>query len=1107
MPMIACSRSTAPPCPSMPGQQPAFVYRPLTARFFLSCLFLLVCASSLFARPTDTGVNINERNAPLERIFELIKSQTGYNFVYTEGFFKKARKVSIKVKDATLKDVLEICLRDQSFTYTILEADRLVVIREKEPVPVPMPLTVLLPKDIKGTVSNEKGEPIAGATINVKGSQQSAVTNEQGVFTLNGIADNAVLVVSNIGYDTKEIPVAGKTEVSIQLTIKIGALDDIVVIGYGTQRRAEVSTAISSVKAKDFVKGAVGDAAQLIRGKVAGLAVITPDGNPTATAQIKLRGVNSIANSASALILIDGVPGSFTSVAPEDIESIDVLKDGAAAAIYGTRGTGGVILITTRKVNGETPPTIDVNTYVTTQSITRKLDFMSADQYRELVAQGKPGAYDFGSNTNWLDEITRTPVSQVYNMSLRAGNRSTNYIVSMEYRKLQGIIDKSNNTVFFPRLEVNHAMFNNKLKLNMNVQGYAQSFNAISDGGSYRGDIYRNGITYNPTDPVRQPNGSWTQHTDKTDYVNPLSLLEETKGKNLNNSLRTIGSATFRPVTGLTLKLLGSRDLYNSVRGYYETKQHISTIRDGRNGFASRGTTRTTDDLMELTGEYARTLGDHQLTGLVGYSWRKYYSENYWMQNWDFPTDFYSYNNMGSGKALSRGQAPESSVAEESKLIGAFARINYNFRNRYLLMASIRREGSTRFGTDHKVGNFPAVSAGWDIAGENFMQKLAAVSMLKLRVGYGVTGTEPERMYRSLNLINFNSFAYHNGEWIQVVSQASNPNPDLRWEKKEEVNLGLDFGFLNNRITGSVDVYKRTIRDMIFYDYPVPVVPYLFNTITANAATMWNRGIEVVVNATAIESGKFSWNTSVNYAFNENKVTSFTNNRFQTLNRPMDVGSTGEPIQSTTHRLELNAPVGNFFGYRAVDIDDNGHWLIMGKDGKPKPIAQQQPDDKQVLGNGLPTQYLNFNNTFTYGNFDLNITMRGAFNFEILNMARMFYGVPSALNRGNVLTSAYDDIYGKRPLADNQEQQYVSYFIEKGDYWKIDNVTLGYNVPVSAAFVKRVRVYAAASNLATFTGYSGIDPEVSVGGTAPGVDDRNRYPAVRSFTFGAYLTF
>ncbi|MFC4212472.1 SusC/RagA family TonB-linked outer membrane protein [Pedobacter lithocola] len=959
---------------------------------------------------------------------------------------------------------------------------------------------------ITGKVTDQAGVTLTGVSIKVKGQNTGAVTDDKGNYAIIVNNVSAVFIFSYLGFTTQEVAIGDRRIVNVQMIAVPNSLNEVAVIGYGTQKRERVTSAVATVKAENFAKGAVTDAGQLLRGKVAGLSVVTPDGNPTGVSQINLRGITTIVSGREPLVLIDNVPGTLTTVAPEDIESIDVLKDGSAAAIYGTRGTNGVILITTKKVNGETPPTLEINSYFTTQRITRKLDFMSPSQYRELVSMKKIGAFDYGASTDWLKEVTQTPFSQVYNASLKGGTNKTNYIANFNYRRQEGLIRKSNNNIMYPRLEVNHQMFDGKLKFNVNLNGYQQEYFSGADGSAFRTDVYRNALTYNPTDPIRDAQGNWTEHTDKTDYANPVSLLEETDGLIQNSNFRTLGTITYSPINDLKVMLLGSRDLFNSTRGYYESKQHLSTRRDRRNGYASRGTTRSVEDLAELTATYSKAIDDHDFTALGGYSWRQTNYQDYYMQNWDFPADDFTYNNMGAGLALKRGEAQQNSYQRENKLVGYFFRLNYSFKNRYLLMASVRREGSSKFGTNYKYGSFPAVSLGWNLIRESFLSDSKVVSALKIRGGYGITGTEPSEPYMSLDRLNFNTQILVNGQWIQAINPSTNANPNLRWERKQETNLGVDFGFLNNRITGAIDLYKRTTKDLLL-DYTVPTPPYLYNTIRANAASMENKGIEVQLNFRAIERTNFSWNTTINYSTNRNKLVSLSDENFQLASGYFDAGDTGEPIQQRISRVQIGQPIGNFWGFKSLDIDQNGYWIIEGKDGKPKPIAQQQADDKQVIGNGLPKHFLNWNHSFAYKNFDLNIIMRGAFGFQILNTSRMFYEAPVMLTRGNVLSTAYDNVYGKRPLADNQSLNYVSYYIENGDYWKIDNITFGYNLKLKNTPVKSMRLYLSGSNIATITKYKGIDPEVSMAGLTPGLDNRNRYPATSTYTIGAMLNF
>lgn len=512
---------------------------------------------------------------------------------------------------------------------------------------------------ITGKVVDKNGEPIIGANVVAKGTTNGTVTDVDGNFTLD-VSDNVILQISYIGYLTQEVPVSNKTVITVRLVEDTQSLDEVVVVGYGTQKKGEIASAISSVKSDNFVKIPTTDAAQLIRGQVAGLNVVTPDANPVGKSQITLRGAGTLKSSTTPLVLIDGVPGDMDTVSPDAIEQIDILKDGSAAAIYGTRGTNGVILITTKNAKGEMPTEIDVNAYLATQQITRRLSFFDADGYRNLVAQGKPGTQDDGATTDWLDEVMQTPLTQIYNISLRGGSKNTNYVASFEYRGIEGIMKCTKNQMYYPRVDLTHRMFDNKLKLTAHLSGYKQTYFAGSDDDNgFNKEVYRNAITYNPTTPVKDANGKWSESPSKTDYPNPVGLIEEIEGENQATNLRMHASASFTPIDGLEIKYLVSSNNYNQVRGYYETTNHISSYKNGRSGFASRGTKRKVDDMSELTASYRKTIKDHTFNILAGYSWMRTNYQFYWMQNFNFPSDDYTYNGMGTGQALKDGRANE----------------------------------------------------------------------------------------------------------------------------------------------------------------------------------------------------------------------------------------------------------------------------------------------------------------------------------------------------------------------------------------------------------------------------------------------------------------
>lgn len=1062
-----------------------------------ACVFQIVAVNS---EAQNTLIQLETEVVTVGQLIHQIEKQTDYLVVFRNREVDTERIVTVRKKSGKIISYLEDAFKNTDITYEF--DNKYILLLKKNSTDKPAPVHQQT-KKITGTVTDNNGEPIIGANVVIKGTTTGTITDFNGRYTLE-VPQGAILQISYIGFLTKELAVGNNKTADVRLSEDMQSIEEVVVVGYGTQKKGEVASSISTIKSENFVKSPTTDAAQLIKGQVPGLSIITPDADPTSTAQISLRGITTLKANASPLVLIDGIPGDLNSVSPDDIEQIDVLKDGSAAAIYGTRGTNGVILITTRNATGEMPTEVDVNAYISTQQITKTLPFMKADEYRQRVQEGWAGGQDDGSSTDWLDEVTRTPFTQIYNISMRGGSRTTNYVASFEYRGLNGLIKRTNNEMFYPRIEITHRMFNNKLKLNASLSGYKQTYFSGSDGGGYNSEVYRNALIYNPTTPVYDKDGNYSE-SSKNEYYNPISLLNEVEGENQATNLRMFANVTYTPVEGLDIKYLFSSNTYNQVRGYYESQKHKSSWRDGKNGYASRGSTRKNEDLSELTVQWRKTVFEnHSFTLLGGYSWQKTHYQNFYMQNFNFPSDDYTYNNMGAGQALKDGRGTEFSEANESRLIGYFGRLNYSYKGKYMFAASIRHEGSTKFGADHKWGNFPSVSAAWNIKGESFLEDMEALSILKLRAGYGVTGTVPTDPYMSLNTLNFGTYVYYHNEWIKTIRPDSNANPDLRWEKKKEINVGFDFGFLEDRITGNIDYYNRKTEDLL-WDYDVPSPPYLFSNMVANAGSMRNQGIEVGVTAIPVQTKDFQWTTSMNYSTNKNELLSLSNDQFISSGYS-DQGSTGEPLQTNTHRIQEGQPIGNFWGYKSVDIDENGHWIIEGADGNPKPISQQQPTDKQIIGNGLPKHYLNWNNSLSYKNFDLNITMRGAFGFDILNMPRLQYETPVMLSRGNVLSAAFETKYGKVPLAADQELQYVSYYIENGRYWKIDNVTLGYTFHFNT-WINRLRIYGTVSNLATITGYSGIDPEVSISGLNPGVDNKNRYPSTRTYTLGVSVKF
>ena len=968
-------------------------------------------------------------------------------------------------------------------------------------------LTALAQQKVTGKVKDSSGEPVIGASVVVKGNNtMGTITDFDGNFMLD-VPAKSVLVISYIGYVTQEVPTAGKNSLEIVLKEDTKTLDEVVVIGYGTQRKGDVTSSVASVKADNFVKGAVKDVGQLIQGKVAGLAITNPNGDPTGSTQIRLRGTNTIGGANTApLVLIDGIPGELGTVAPEDVESVDVLKDGSAAAIYGTRGTNGVILITTKQAKGVDINQVEYNGYVSTSLIAKKLDMLNADEFRTLYPD-----QDHGADTDWIDEISRTPVSHVHNLSLMGGNSKTNYIANLNYASRQGIMKKSDFESFQGRIEVTHRMFDDKLKLKFGLFGKKNQMESTTNGGSFRGWVYGQATRRNPTDPVRNEDGTWNENVSKFEYENPLALLYEAEGNVKKTQLRYNGNIVYNPIKDLTLSAVFSYIRDNMNRGYGETLNHISALRDGLAGWSSVGAYTKMEKLMELTAQYSKEIGAHKFTVLGGYSYNETDFEELWIDNYGFQDDYFcGWHNIGIGSALKDGKANIGSKKTPTNLIGFFGRATYSFKNRYLLMGALRYEGASQlWGTDNAWGLFPSVSVGWRITEEAFMKNQKIFDDLKLRVGYGVTGSQPKNPFLGVAMLKYGSYAFVNGNWIQTIVPASNPNPDSKWEEKKETNIGLDFVSWGGRLSGSIDYYNRDV-DGLIYEYGVPTPPNLYNKTMANGGTMRNRGVEVLVTVVPVQNKDFEWSTTGTFSLNSNKLISLSGSIFKSDYDYFNTGTVEYSGQvADSHRVQVGESIGNFYGFKVVDVDSEGRWIYEDRNGELVNYKDftHAPEDKHVIGNGLPKWYAGWNNTLRYKNFDLNVTMRGAFGFQIINGGRMNYENVKNSRFENRLKSVNDLVFGKHTLSSEVEPEFNSYYVENGDYWKIDNITLGYSFGQVGKYIKSLRVYGSVLNALTITGYKGIDPEVSTDGLTPGYDTRDRYPSVRSFTFGVNVKF
>lgn len=954
---------------------------------------------------------------------------------------------------------------------------------------------------VKGVVKDANGEAIIGASVIEKSNAKNGtVTDIDGNYTLK-VKRGATLTISYIGYISQETKGG-----NIILEEDLKSLNEVVVIGYGTQKKADVTSAVVSVKAEDFTKGNFNDAGDLIKGKVAGLTITRPSGDPGATTQISLRGIATVSGNAQPLVLVDGVPGSLSSVPPENIASIDVLKDASAAAIYGTRGAGGVIIITTKTGQREQRTEVTYNGYVSFSTWAKKADFMTSSDIRA----GKTTFNDEGYDTDWLDAISRVGVTQNHSISLSGGNVKTSYFGNFTYRKAEGVMKKTGNESMSVAFDMSHWMLNDMLKLNIKVNADQYQYD-VNDATT----IYRQAVIRNPTSPIWNEDGSYNEGS-LLQYWNPVSLQNEQSGKNKSQTVKMTGNLTFEPIKGWQTNLMLSKDQTINRGGNYYTSNHSLqgvNQKGSYSGSASQSGYTSEATYLELTSKFMKNFNNvHRLDALAGYSYSEDVYDDASMWNGNFPTDYFSYYNMGLGSKLTDGQASMSSSKNSSKLIGFFGRVSYGYADRYNILASLRYEGSSKFGDNHKWGAFPSVSLGWNIMNESFMKSTKSwLNNLKLRAGWGITGVIPGSSYLSLLRYSYNGGNYYrNGKWNKGLKAASNPNPDLKWETAREFNVGIDWSVFNDRLSGSFDYYNKKTSDML-YDYTVPSPPNLYTTTTANVGEMRNTGFELMIKGVPVQTKDWRWETQATLQHNSNKLVSLSNDLYQTDNTQWLQG-VGDPVTQYTHRVAVGESLGQIWSLKAVGVSDQGLFLIENpKTGQCAEFYQEMRNDYdnwyEYMGSGIPKFTLGWNNTINYKDFDLSLQCNGQFGYKIINQQRVFY--ENNAHAYNKLKSAADAIGGNRPLSGAQSQVVTSYYIEQGDYFKLSSLTLGYTyTPKKKTYIQNARLYGSVYNVFTITKYKGTDPELgSDNFWTAGVDDRDKYPTVRSFTIGLNVTF
>ena len=979
--------------------------------------------------------------------------------------------------------------------------------------------TVMLAQNkVSGTVVDASGEPLIGVSVLEDGTTNGGITDFDGKFTLT-VKSGAKLTFSYVGYTSQTLAAANGMKVTLQEDNTV--LNEVVVVGYGTMRRKDVTSSITTVQAKDLNKGVFSDPASMLQGKVAGLTVTT-SGDPNGTPSITLRGASSLREGAAMqpYYVIDGIPGvDISMVSPDDIESIDVLRDATATAIYGSKAANGVIIITT-KTGGKTERTnVSYNGYVAFDKVSKTLDVASANDIRNYVkANGIDYAYDKSANTDWQKEVLRTGVSHNHNLSINGGGAKTKYMASINFMDRQGVVDGSHMNRLNIRSLLSSKVLKERLELSVGLNAmYGKNENMSmgkrGNGSGKEGQSVLDAMNYfNPTIPIKNPDGTWSTGDGSANY-NPLSIINEDPSETIWKRNQIVAKASLKIIEGLVWNANYSFDHFQSTFSSYHSHSTQLVPYNAYNGTANRSTYFGNNHTFETYVNYDHTFAKvHKLALMAGYSWEERNTgDGFGLTVHNFFDDYLKWNQLTYAGAIDGMPAVQSGTKERIRNISFYGRVSYSYNSRYMLQATIRRDGSSVFADGHRWGTFPSVSAAWNVTEEPFMANQKVFDNLKLRLGYGVSG----------NALGFGAysgvatygatgttFVYNGNSWA-ILGATKLANPDLKWESTGMFNVGLDYGFLNNRINGSIEFYHKKTKDLI-WDYPVSTVIYPFDTIAANVGEITNKGIEFTINFDAIRTKNFNWMTTLNLSHNKNTVNKLSNDKFQTSTFEQgDPMVAGVSANGYTQRVIEGEPLGTFYLYEYAGTGNDGKatYYVRDANGNKTGETTSSPEykDRYIAGNAQPKLTFGWNNTLSLKNWTMTLFFTGVLGNKIYNGSRAHYTAPDFFAGGkNVLKEFITD----RPYSDNLSNIPSDRFLEKGDYLRLQTLTLGYTFDKLGDWLQSLQIYATCNNVFTITGYKGLDPEVRMDGIDPGVDYRwSTYPHTRTFMAGLRVNF
>ena len=1077
----------------------------------LTTFLILISVVCVFASETysqSKKLNLNMKNATVKEVLSAIEDQSEFKFMYSGKVIDVNREVAMNEENAKIEDALKSLFAGTDVDFTI--ENRIIVLSSTSLTNNELTSTQQQ-KSISGKVTDSTGASLPGVSIAVKGTTTGTVSDIDGNYTLN-IPTNAItLVFSFVGMKTQEIEIGSKTKINVTLVDESIGLDEVVAIGYGKVKKSDVTGSVSSLSENNLSTGMVVAPQQAMQGKISGVNISLNSGEPGANSSVRIRGGTSINASNNPLYVIDGVPvafdeGSYTTASSRqtrtannplaminaaDIKSIDILKDASATAIYGSRGANGVIIVTTKQgIVGRSK--ISYETFMEVSKIRKKIDVLSGEEFRSYITSHPEikNWKDGGTVTDWQDQIFRTAFSHSHNLAFSAGDKSTTYRASLNYSNQEGIILNSALQRITARININHSALNDKLTMKLFFSGAMLNNNSApipeSAGNQYDGGIIRDALIQDPTYPVKDDKGiySWHGILNPNPVEQANTLIDKTETfRNLGNlalDYKITKSLTFNTNVGFTKEYVD--------RYYYAPAS--SRMGSSSQGMASHLGRNNYSKLLETNLYYSKVFKEkHDLNTILGYSYQDFFYTGFYNYATKFISDVTTYNNLGAGL----NQYPSSSYKNSNRLISFYGRASYSYDNKYLLTVTVRKDGSSRFGANYKWGIFPSMAFAWKLTEEKFLKNNKLISNLKLRAGYGVTGNQAIGSYLSLPTLSAGGNIYIiGGTAYTAVGANQYDNPDLKWESTAQLNFGLDFGVLNDRLSGSIDFYNKTTKDLLL-SFAVPS-PAQINTTIANVGSVNNKGVEFEIKGFILTKGSIKWEAFGNLSHNLQKVTSLSNDTWKTSQIYTRGFSAPGFSGFTMQIIKPGEPLGTYYGYQYIGVNENGiqQFKDLNGDGKILP-----GDDRMVLGSSQPNLFYGFGSKLSYKAFTLDFLFRGISGIKVMNSTAIDIQNITRLPAYNISNAALSD-----GIAYGQTMVFSSKWIQDASFLRLENISLGYNVKLKSTNIfSKIYPYISGQNLFVLTNYNGFDPEVSNG------EDYMTYPRPRVLIVGISLEF